>query len=111
MAALTPVAQTVAGTPKQTRYPLGNMVVVAFRITPSGAAADDFVSAANTGLSWVEAVLGVTPVSGTAGVADAPIVRKNTLSNGSAEGSTPGAIAFETLTTTNTYEIVLLGKV
>lgn len=95
------------------RLPIGDRVLQVFRVTPGAAAADEWIA---TGLSWVDAVLGVT-VKGATPWADtstsADPVGYNAVYNangtGQSEGSTSGSVGIE-IPTSKTVDVTVIGR-
>lgn len=95
------------------RLPIGDRVLQVFRVTPGAAAADEWIA---TGLSWIDAVLGVT-VKGTTPWADvstsADPVGYNAVYNaqgtGVAEGTNAGDLGIE-IPTSKTVDVTVIGR-
>jgi hypothetical protein len=99
----------VAGAFRGERVHLGNYVLKTFRTSALGtAAADEWIA---TGLSWIDAVIGVVVIGATTS-ATSLSVQKNARGTGVAEGTNPGDLGIETATAgTNVVEVTVVGRV
>jgi len=101
VAALTPTYLTG-------KLPVGHKVIRTFRFTIANAdAADEWV---DTGLTWIDAVIGVVAI-GTADIAELPAFKKNCQGTGGTENTTTtgGDLAVEG--NAGVFEVTVLGKV
>jgi hypothetical protein len=89
------------------RLPVGDRIMLTFRITaPGTGAADEWIK---TGLSVIDAVVGCV-VIGSATAAEAPAFVLNAQGTGETAGSSLGDLGFETTgATPNTFEITVIG--
>lgn len=107
MAALTP---TFTSDP----LPIGNKVLRTFRVSPTSNASDD--EWVDTGLSWIDAVVGfsfygtVAPTQGAEAL-QVPVFKKNASGTGATEGDDAGLLGIEVLSQDITVEVTVLGKV
>jgi hypothetical protein len=104
MAALT-------GTRVTYREPVGSKFMVTVRVTALGDnAADEYIPAATWGLSYIDSIVGWTPV-GTAPWANVPLFNKNGQGTGATEGDNPGDVGIEVeAATDNIMEVTVLGR-
>lgn len=89
------------------RLPVGDRVMQTFR---TSALADNSASEwIATGLSWIEAVVGVVPI-GTAPFANAPSFVKNAQGTGVSAGTNPGDLGIEVeAAADNVLEVTVIG--
>lgn len=89
------------------RFTLGDRVLQTFRATSGGGAnaADEWI---DTGLSFIDAVVGVSVIGTATGVTHAVV--KNANGTGVTAGTNPGNLGVEFSGATATFEVTVIGR-
>lgn len=91
------------------RLPQGRYIQQTVRVTPGAGAADEWIAAADLGMSEVVAVLGVVPIGATPSLV-LPSFTKNARGTGVAEGTNLGDLGIEDTAGSVVMEVTVLGK-
>lgn len=90
--------------------PVGEYVISTVRVTPGAAAADEWISASDLGMSWVIAVLGCATDSHTAGNPTLPTFELNARGSGVGAGTNPGDLGIEDVAGSVSFFVTAIGR-